>query len=56
MHPEYSQVSVTANIIQAVVDVLVKLNKENIEVPTDTQEMTNNVQATIARLVGGTGV
>lgn len=56
MHPEYETVSVSANIIQSTLNVLQALDKENIEIPNDPQEVTNDIQATVARLVGGTGV
>lgn len=56
MNPVYETVSVSANIIQSIVMVMQKLDRENIEVPNDPQEVTNDAQAIVARLVGGTGV
>lgn len=56
MNPVYETVSVSANIIQAVINVMQNLDSENIEIPNDPQELANDVQATVGRLVGGTGV
>lgn len=54
MNNEYTTVSTTANIIQSVTDALRALNPENIEIPTETQEITNDIQACIARVLRGT--
>lgn len=56
MNPVYETVSVSANIIQSIVMVMQKLDRENIEVPNNPQEVTNDAQAVVARLIGGTGV
>lgn len=53
MTEKYVHVSTTANVIQAIVNVLLNLDKECVDVPHDPRELTNDVQATIARMVGG---
>lgn len=53
MTEKYVHVSTTANMIQAIVNVLLNLDKECVDVPHDPRELTNDVQATIARMVGG---
>lgn len=53
MTEEYNTVSVSANIVQAIFQVLNKLNPENIEIPSDPQEITHEIEACVARRVGG---
>lgn len=53
MTEKYVHVSTTANMIQAIVNVLLSLDKECVEVPHDPREITNDVQAAIGRMVGG---
>lgn len=53
MNEQYTTVSTTANILQSVLDAIYKLDRANIEVPMEPQEVLNDVQATIARLIGG---
>ena len=53
MIEKYVHVSTTANVIQAIVNVLLNLDPECVEVPHDPREITNDAQATIARMVGG---
>lgn len=56
MLEKYTTISTAANIIQAVVNVMNNLDQECVEVPHDPRELTNDVQATVARLVGGARV
>ncbi|MDG6281870.1 hypothetical protein Q7378_01060 [Glaesserella parasuis] len=53
MNEVYTTVSTVANIEQAVFDAMRKLNPENVQVPTDDQELMNDIQATLARHLEG---
>lgn len=53
MNETYNNVAITANIVQSVTDVMLQLNPENITVPQDAQELANDIQAAIARIMKG---
>ena len=45
-------ISTAANIIEATLAVLKKINPDYVEIPASTNEITNDIQASMARKVG----
>ena len=46
-------VSTIANIIQVTKETLGKLDADNLEIPKDPAELTNDIQAVISRVIQG---
>ena len=52
MNENYNNLNTLSNIIQAINNVLMKLNPENITVPTDVNEVAMDIQAAVNRNMG----
>lgn len=56
MNEQYTTLSTTANVVQAVTNVLKGLDQENVTIPSDTTIIMQDVEAAIARKFNQGGI
>lgn len=49
MNEKYTTLSTTANIVQAVLEVMKRLDQSNVTVPSDTTTLVQDIQAAVNR-------
>lgn len=53
MNEQYINVATSANVIQSILSTVLLLDRDSVEIPEDQEEIVQDIQATIARKLGG---